>query len=445
MDHLPFPIQGAAFVNLTRHVDCIVYRQLLRTLPPPTPAQPAEMRPKPFCRGGDYAGRWVWVGPGKDCPADVCQGTSASLSYLHDLYGFNTHWVWSPYECNYRIFSVADFEQCMVRKDVHTLGFFGDSLLREHFQNLMVFLQQHMDESTRNYGSKLNDQEYNITLAGGRQMGLDYHLRFCHKSDDRCVNGRRYPPEVHDAQIWNAALMRVLVNQPAGFRRWLRDEVMGDLSVFTKPDEDRRSKLALTLARRRAGSTPLPTVYYLHPRIQREDPRVVRDPTLTKVEGFALMTPSRQDEASQEVLNVLAAPTSAHAQATAAAAGLSPLLLLNGLPPTEARWESTWDGAHYTLLVKKFQLVESTCKKPPYLKGGRNMCDLKQYPGTNQCINATSTGRASSGVANSNGTDVEGRMEFCKSVVDRAARFTHFEGGVSRMLTMMWMNMVCNG
>jgi hypothetical protein len=462
MDHLPLPIKGAVFVNLTRHVDCVVYRQLLRTLPPPTPSQPADNRPKPLCRGGDQAGRWVWVDPGKDCPADVCQGTSTSLSYLHDLYGFNTHWVWSPYECNYHIFSVAEFEQCMVRKDIHTLGFFGDSLLREHFQNLMVFLQQHMDESTKNFGNKMNDQEYNITLPGGRQMNLDYHLRVRYKTDldyqshvrsyfnDRYVNGSKYSPEIHDAQIWNAAMLRVLIqqkpptmNQPAGFRRWLRDDMTRDLSKFTKPDKERRDKLAL--ARRRSDPTPLPSVYYLHPRIQREDPRIVRDPTLTKIEGFALMTPPRQDEASAEVLKILASATTPTAQAAAAAAGLAPLLLLNGLLPTEARWESTWDGVHYTLLVNKFQLVEATCKKPPYLKGGRNMCHLKQYPGTNQCINARSTGRASSGVANSNGTDVEGRMEFCKSVVDRAARFTHFEGGVSRMLTMMWMNMVCNG
>ena len=36
------------------------------------------------------------------------------------------------------------------------------------------------------------------------------------------------------------------------------------------------------------------------------------------------------------------------------------------------------------------------------------------------------------------------RMEWCRKVVDRSATFDHFEGGVSRMITMIWMNMICN-
>lgn len=456
MDHLPLPLQGAAFVDRTRHVDCIVYRQLLRTLAPSAKHRPTPIPlPLPLCQGGQHAGRWVWVAPGTDCPPDVCQGTNASLSYLHDLYGFNTNWVWSPYECNYHVFSVAAFEQCLVRKDIRTLGFIGDSLLREHFQNLMVFMQQHINPSRRNNGNKLNDQEFNITLPGGREVNLDYHIRFederfetKNQYNDRYINGIRYPSEVHDAQIWNAPLLKLLIqqkprsmNQPAAMRRWLRGEVHNDLSKFTKPDKAFKSKLAR--ARRRADPTQLPAVYYLHPRIQREDPRIVRNPSVNKVEGYALMTPPRQDEAAQEVLKIFSPYATAGSVTALAAAGLGPLKLLNGLLPTEARWESTWDGAHYTLLVNKFQLIEPVCKKPPYLKGGRNLCHLKQFPGTNRCLNATAVGGGSR-VANSNATDVEGRMEFCKSVVDRAARFTHFEGGVSRMLTMMWMNMFCN-
>lgn len=145
-------------------------------------------------------------------------------------------------------------------------------------------------------------------------------------------------------------------------------------------------------------------------------------------------------------------PNDARAARVSAEGAIKPLLILDGLLPTEARWEGTWDGAHYTMLVNKQQLGPKARCGRPYSKGGRNLCGhLTAHPGTNRCIdidtNATATATASASatlVANSNTTDVEGRMEFCRTVVDRSAKFTNFEGGVSRMLTMMWMNMICN-
>ena len=135
------------------------------------------------------------------------------------------------------------------------------------------------------------------------------------------------------------------------------------------------------------------------------------------------------------------------ARAVASHGATVPLLVLDGLLPTDARWEATWDGAHYTMLVNQNQLAPAARCGRPYSKGGRNLCGhLTAFPGTNRCINTTTTGSATPPtlVANSNTTDVAGRMEFCRTVVDRAAKFTNFEGGVSRMLTMMWMNMMCN-
>jgi hypothetical protein len=221
---------------------------------------------------------------------------------LDDLYGFNRGWVWLPHDCNYRIFSVADFEQCLVRKNVSQLGFIGDSLLREHFQNIMVFLQQHVGPQAKEYGSKANDQQYNLTLPGGWRVLVDYHLRFDDRKYDGHprpgVNGSFYPCGAYDAHIWNVPLLKFLVQSkppdmllPAGLRRAAVNDVNKALPRLLQPFE--------WLRRRRwaAGDYTgprVPTVYYLHPRIQREDLRIVRDTAVAKIEGFAMMTPPRQ-------------------------------------------------------------------------------------------------------------------------------------------------------
>ena len=46
----------------------------------------------------------------------------------------------------------------------------------------------------------------------------------------------------------------------------------------------------------------VPVVYYIHPRIQREDPRVIRDYSVVKFEGLAMMTPPRQEFMSAEIM-----------------------------------------------------------------------------------------------------------------------------------------------
>ena len=93
------------------------------------------------------------------------------------------------------------------------------------------------------------------------------------------------------------------------------------------------------------------SVYYLHPQIQRQDPRVLRSETetsLTSQDGdieklesphlvsqFAFMTPVRQEEQESRMRNI------------ATALGLP---LLDGQAITKARWESSWDGIHYSMV-----------------------------------------------------------------------------------------------
>ena len=139
---------------------------------------------------------------------------------------------------------------------------------------------------------------------------------------------------------------------------------------------------------------------------------------------------------------------------------MNPLLTLNGLLPTEARWDSTWDGAHYlslllwpwhertkpplvhhlsfhfasvsfvspsttplmlfpssypplgihyTILVNRDQMKPNARCGRVYNRGGRNLCKhLVQFPAVNRCINVSAgvTGGVTepSRVANSNVT-----------------------------------------
>lgn len=113
---------------------------------------------------------------------------------------------------------------------------------------------------------------------------------------------------------------------------------------------------------------------------------------------------------------------------------------VDGWTLTSSRWESSWDGIHYSLLLN-----EGTMKKMMmgahqhscngrYLKGGRHMCrapvsgwsPVRLFPGVNQC-------------------DDDGIMRWCRNVVALNKNFHFFEGGVSRMLTNIWLNLACNG
>mmetsp|Transcript_30658 Transcript_30658/g.41990 ORF Transcript_30658/g.41990 Transcript_30658/m.41990 type:complete len:168 (+) Transcript_30658:211-714(+) len=124
---------------------------------------------------------------------------------------------------------------------------------------------------------------------------------------------------------------------------------------------------------------------------------------------------------------------------------------VDGWTLTAARWESSWDGIHYSLLLNENTLHSKstgrvihyndshTCNGI-YLKGSSHiMCQqplgigwtpIKHFKGVNRCeTNFDSTGEA---------------MYWCRNVVALNKNFHYFEGGVSRMLTNVFLNMACN-
>ena len=88
----------------------------------------------PRCTSGVGEGRWV--------RAATCQNSSfctGDPSWLSDACGFNHEMVWAPRSCRYHIFppDPGPRTQCLARSGHLTLV--GDSVIREYYQNCLLF------------------------------------------------------------------------------------------------------------------------------------------------------------------------------------------------------------------------------------------------------------------------------------------------------------------
>jgi hypothetical protein len=97
--------------------------------------------------------------------------------------------------------------------------------------------------------------------------------------------------------------------------------------------------------------------------------------------------------------------------------------------PSSSRWDSSWDGLHYSMLSIHDQLSPSATCPTGYNRGGRGNHygrNISIMPGINKIE--------------------KGYIFWCKIVAplyNESTIFNNFEGGVSSMLTMMWMNKIC--
>lgn len=185
--------------------------------------------------------------------------------------------------------------------------------------------------------------------------------------------------------------------------------------------------------------------YYLHPRIQFEDLRVDREglelmmssklQRNASVTSIACMTVERQKIVTKVILDRISRENALRER------------YVDGWTLTSSRWEATWDGIHYSLLLNEGTMRRMTTTTTNekgrvahphscngrYLKGGRHMCHapvsgwspVQLFPGVNQC-------------------DDDGKMHWCRNIVALNKNFHFFEGGVSRMLTNVWLNLACN-
>eukprot|EP01041_Mallomonas_annulata_P006403 gene6403-12945_t len=262
-----------------------------------------------------------------------------------------------------------EINKCFIKKNIHNFAFTGDSLIREHFQNILEFLLPQSALKLR----KLKQNgliQLNITSTSTLNHTLNFYFMAPHE-------WRNLQHRNIDIHLWNIAIHRFLVS---------------DIRV--------RSLLQKKLSNNNL---------ILHPKE-------------SIIPAFSLMTPHRLDIALKAIKTALKSKQ---------------LEYIDSESVTLSRWESSWDGVHYSLPLNRATLgrdisasINSSDNSSisycmgDYVKSGNNLCDsIKQYSGVNKCK--------------------DGDLYYCRKVVDRNHEFDMFEGGVSRMLTMIWLNRIC--
>jgi hypothetical protein len=169
---------------------------------------------------------------------------------------------------------------------------------------------------------------------------------------------------------------------------------------------------------------PPPATYYIHPRVQRYSRY-----NSFKNDPYEKVTSPRQTFFLDQVRSFIQTNS-------------SPMKVVDGYIVSDSRWEATWDGLHYSLLglrsglldpplygtdVFSYTVNDTNALFMNYKPSGRsNVCKtIGQFPYThNVCHN--------------------GVMYWMNRVIDSNSKFDSFEGGVSRMLTMIWLNTMCD-
>ena len=384
------------FLKYSNHIDEIVYENKI-TLSNNKEIERMKIKPNCTIDNIDGAGRWILVSEGKDCPHDKCVGSSESIDYLNDIFNFNGgRFVWSPFSCNIVLYTKKMLKNCFLNKNIRSLAFTGDSLLREFYQNLYILLADStikLQKLKKTYVLEFN--------SSNMPFRLEYYIDSKGWKDIRHI----------DVNVINVPIHKIAVRGIAD--RSLMDQVSSILS----------NDFYRSVKHRQNNNNSL-WFYYQHPAIQREDPRVDRlhlqfYNTSKDVSPFAMMTRNRQEiiakgiEKSNFLKNING--------------------LINGLKISDSRWESSHDGIHYSLLTDDLSIVKDrNCSNVGkwingYVKGGNNLCkdgspySIKLYPGINKCI--------------------DNDIYFCKQ---HSYDLTNFFGGVSRMITQVLLNFICN-
>ena len=119
-------------------VDAVIYRSqhLLIVIP----SGLNKSYPKTVCTEAASTGRWVHL-EGGVCTAPYCVAShTLSDLQLSDSLGLNLDWIWTPWNCYYRLYSPQEFVGCLKSCGITRFSLQGDSLCREQLQNLHMLL-----------------------------------------------------------------------------------------------------------------------------------------------------------------------------------------------------------------------------------------------------------------------------------------------------------------
>eukprot|EP00596_Hydrurales_sp_CCMP1899_P008368 CAMPEP_0119039240 /NCGR_PEP_ID=MMETSP1177-20130426/8642_1 /TAXON_ID=2985 /ORGANISM="Ochromonas sp, Strain CCMP1899" /LENGTH=627 /DNA_ID=CAMNT_0007002893 /DNA_START=377 /DNA_END=2260 /DNA_ORIENTATION=+ len=562
IDHSYTPRYAHDFLNKSIYTDCIFYNQSISVVG----NERVDLRDrKELCKGGDQPGRWIKLNTTTEknnvtpCVSWACDGTVTAMSQLNDLFNFNSKYVWAPWTCIYKIYTPREFKQCAIQQNIDSIKILGDSLAREHFQNLVMMVS---NSDNMVLPKLLTSGGFSLPMSKDFSLNIsfDHFSAVLQELVLQKTDLNRSENKSHSAGkawiLWNVPVLHHLFEGPhrdLSFDFGVRMKSIRNDSDYTRdgmvylsdntpvsgssgyPHEDvntshtsHKSLINNTINEKKTTRNKNRSIFYEHPLIQREDPRVGREALLNSIPPPAPpviptiplphpqsthphshlrpqytnnSTPSDHSESFSPLFNhskehirlqnisnngsdsfifninyyqndtskwssnnstddnfggyidtnyndtndaydlpytppIQSMRVSDLSYMTPSRQKIQALKLknmaiqagetrLDGGLPTDARWESTWDGIHYSMISRMDQLKPNATCPGEYSRGGRDMCGtVKLLPGINKCEN--------------------GYMYWCKHVVDKDAVFGSFEGGVSFMLTMMWINMMCN-
>ena len=361
------------------------------------------------------------------CDDIVCTGSN--VHYLQDEHGFSIdyeqQWVWRPVACRLRLYSPDSFAQCMHRLNYSDIYFHGDSLAREQYQNTVMLLDR---DGVIDLPKTQATAEQLIKKVDSSD-GLSLHLRYNPDSNDTqplrlhfimqdptldapdAVDGRRlllWAPRLAtglhiERESWNKALSQFR-KQLALQNRQCRDNhqlchllvqptiqaqhkvIINDLWA----DQRAKNDYHCDLVRLKQGPTVRSVIEivdelkgWLHSHGQQQ-------PTANVTQQ------QQQVEVDRELFKM-----SAGEAATLTGAGLG-MRILPADAITAARWDSSHDGLHYSALCDFFEC---------HLPTGRGCTDAPPL----KCPE-------------------EARPHYKRN----------WNGGVSNMITMTHINLLCN-
>jgi len=391
------------------------------------------MQQQPLCQADELEhdvgrGRWLPL-PARPnttelyCDDVVCSGSN--VAYLQDEHGFSIdyglQWVWRPAACRLRLYSPASFAQCLHRHNYSDFYSHGDSLAREQYQNLVMLL----DADGVIDLPKTQASADQLIKKVDNSDAIDFHLRF-----DINASGSQ-PLRVHfimqdpplDAP--DAADGRRLLLSAPRVGMGLYQERASWHSALS----DFRTQLALQSRQCRDNSQLC--YLYVHPTVQSQHKQIITEmwrDQKAKDDYHCNLQRMKQGPTQRSVVEVMdelkqwlhthqqPPPNSATQQieqdkllfnmsaeeaATLSGAG-SGMRILPADAITAARWDSSHDNLHYSALCDLYEC---------HLPTGRGCTERPP----SKCVK-------------------EARPHYKRN----------WNGGVSNMVTMTFINLLCN-
>ena len=342
------------------------------------------------------------------CDGRVCSGENAE--FLADEAGYSTDyqrvWVWRPVSCILHLYSAAELSSCAVSCRYHHVHVRGDSLAREQYQNLVMLL----DGSNSVELPKTHATAAQLLRTSDTAHQASFELPF--SSDSLTVHFHVQNPPVTERAanssrvlLWATRAANGLFEEEPSYGQLVSDYT----GYLNQQLQD--------CAQARDGGLCL---FFVNPSLQH----AYKGPEMGHTIAHALNNPPHfkcrerdlhrgsTSTVMQQLMSSMLQAVHTHAAAAANSSGSSgsaagpyaaarpPMSVLYADVLTAARWDSSHDGMHYS---------------GGGWDSGSHLASNCRDSSPNKC-----------------------------PTQDRARYARNWQGGVSGMLTMAWVNTMCN-